>query len=797
MAGPWEKYRKQQPADAQATDAQAAPRGPWEKYGAEPSAPAALPEQAAPQPGGFDYSAYRAQIGDPLSPGAMPPPSVHIGGMVEGGPQGNPHAATLPPQPDPTPAPRTTLGSGDPVRDARAEVEMTRPGSFVESLAMTPARLGRSAAENTVGLLGIGDELEGGATAIAQGFRNAAEAVGSLIGGDAPEYGDIGAAYEYGRQKFKARRELRRADDPVTEGAGAVLSVATTLPAKGAIAAKGLIAGAKQAAKVSTLFGGVAGFGHADGDIVDRAVGTVVGAGTGAVTGFGLGFAMPPLLQGIGKLGGMGAGLLQRAAGSAPGAKMTAAERGALRTVFNAFMDDGIGPMEAARRLRAWRAQGGAPAQLVDLGGDNVRRLARAIGTAGGRGSTAVMNEAERRLAQQADEISNALAKTLSGKGDYLAAVSQLDAMRKGIAAPLYKAAYSEQVNVTPRMGELLNRPHMQKSITRAVQDLIDAGDDPLAHGFVRAANGQWTIGGRGTVKAFDFIKNATDDVLEGTYRNQVTGRLELDRRGNIWNQNLRELLQHVDDQSPAYAAARGAYAGPSKSKEALEVGRNILKGDHLAAQQRISRMTPGEKEFARAGAVQGIRDRIDSIRDTGNKAAAILRDENTRKRLRLLFDDDASFARFERMIRQEADRIDTGIFMRPDVGSQTAPRKEDVIRYGLRSGVLEDVRGGKPVRAVLGGLARRATDPFLNAAQQSRTDARGAAIADLLFSDPRNLPSLRMLARQQAASRGLMTTGQAIAGQTPAGGYVAGGIAPLPPRRRPASPGMIPPPPR
>ena len=69
--------------------------------------------------------------------------------------------------------------------------------------------------------------------------------------------------------------------------------------------------------------------------------------------------------------------------------------------------------------------------------------------------------------------------------------------------------------------------------------------------------------------KTLDYIKQGMDDVVE-TYRNKMTGKLELDRLGSATNNTLRTLIKRIDDVNPDYAKARAAYEGPAKMKTAM-----------------------------------------------------------------------------------------------------------------------------------------------------------------------------------------------------------------------------------
>ena len=108
------------------------------------------------------------------------------------------------------------------------------------------------------------------------------------------------------------------------------------------------------------------------------------------------------------------------------------------------------------------------------------------------------------------------------------------------------------------------------------------------------------------TTQTLDYTKRGMDSVLE-QYRNDITGKLELDELGRSENAVLRALLGEMDTLNPAYGKARAAYAGPAAEREALYLGKSALteNPDLLAIQ--AGRQTPERLELMQLGA----RDRM------------------------------------------------------------------------------------------------------------------------------------------------------------------------------------------
>ena len=93
--------------------------------------------------------------------------------------------------------------------------------------------------------------------------------------------------------------------------------------------------------------------------------------------------------------------------------------------------------------------------------------------------------------------------------------------------------------------------------------------------------------------------------------RNPLTGRLS--QRGVALDQFRRAYLGELDnlDNSGTYAAARGAWAGPSASMDAVRAGQAVLNKGPEEIAGEFGRLSPGDREFYRLGAADTLKEKL------------------------------------------------------------------------------------------------------------------------------------------------------------------------------------------
>ena len=471
--------------------------------------------------------------------------------------------------------------------------------------------------------------------------------------------------------------------------------------------ARGLSTGARagRGAIAGGAAGAVSGAGVAEGGARPRlegaAGGLLIGAGlgaalpvaprtTGTVLGAGIGAAMNPESPGQGALAGAAAGY---AGGSLLGGKLTgkppaklsgatahanpigpaAAEAGRVlsppgvgdrgaRKLLDALRAKGMTVADAQREAASMQATG-EPVALTEVVGDPVRRVARAIRTIGGRGGQGVTDALETRAAGAEERaIGGMLERAGVARENIYATTDEMIQNRAAKAKPLYDRAYQAPPVKDKVVEEALQLPEFQKA--------YEAGRRIAAIERVPIPSIDEAVAGEGVpVQALDYMKRGLDAVIEkggesGTGLDRTTARALRER--------LREVLNRVDELVPEYKAARGEFAGQSALIEAHDMGTGIFKMPVQQAEQLVEKMTASEREAFRKGAGEALAQRIESraTQDVTKRHAASTLDK---KRLRLLFPDEASYNAYRDQLRVLGEEHASKRFVVD--GSQTADK--------------------------------------------------------------------------------------------------------------------------
>jgi hypothetical protein len=241
-------------------------------------------------------------------------------------------------------------------------------------------------------------------------------------------------------------------------------------------------------------------------------------------------------------------------------------------------------------------------------------------------------------------------------------------------------------------------------------------------------------------------------------------------------------MLGRLDELNPAFAEARAAYAGPSASMNAMEIGRRLLRDGADAAEvsaREIARLSPSEREFFRTGVARGLMDRIGAATDGAEQTRLnrIFMQPQVRERLRAAFDSDAEFAQFANNLRAEANMAATNRAVAPNGGSPTAPMQER----------LADLRNPPrgPVQAASSAYGQSLQEPLADAmlsawrtggitapgamllqrgrewGREARFQRNTDAMAPILFSSD---PAVRQRMAEALAARAAQDTNPGVA---------------------------------
>lgn len=431
----------------------------------------------------------------------------------------------------------------------------------------------------------------------------------------------------------------------------------------------------------------------------------------------------------------LGIGLIMKAAAGQP---LTFPER----KIAQAFARDEItGPM-VQQRLSKLTPE----ASLADVGGANVRNLAETVASMPGRGASIAQDFLEGRAASQGERLTKATQQATGGIRNVYDDLRGLSEKRRLEAAPLYEEAFNLPVPYNDRIKAILDEPLIKSGIAKGMEiqrlnSLVEGKPfDPRAYaitGFNEA--GDPIISGVPNIRLLDAAKRGLDDILE-EFRNPQTGRLELNQRGRAIEGLRKSLVSEMDNltggSEGAYAKARAAWAGPSKSKDALEMGRKFFNKDSEVTSEMVKGMSKDEKDFFLSGVQRAIIDKVERVGDTADATRAIFRNKSMRDKIAAAFDDPAAYRDFVKSVESEAVYSKT----RNEVlkGSQTARRTAGQQDIGIDPSVLVDAVQGNVGSAVMSGIKgvyRGMTAPNENAR---------AAISNMLFNPAQNQKAMQ-----------------------------------------------------
>lgn len=513
----------------------------------------------------------------------------------------------------------------------------------------------------------LGEQLDPPTTAFASFLNNLTqgatfgfsdEIAAAITAGVKAPFSKKTAREVFDEQLAIERDNLRRASEqfPKTSIAGLVTGGVGTggAVAKGATQLLSKVPRLPRIAAIGATEGGAFGAGTAE---EERLKSAAIGAGIGAV--------VAPVATGaitaIGRAGKRLISPVARAAFNTP-------QRQAERLVQRAMELDELGPATAGQQLR----QLGPQATLADLG-ENLSGLARAATAKTGRGRTIAANLlTSRQVGQQGRVLKAAGVPEAKEFKSLFAGVLR---NRQSASTPLYQEAFSQPLQLTPKLTALLNRPSVQKSLKRAANILKDEG------------------GQGGHVRLLNAVKQDLDDqigkALRGGKRNEARRLLDI----------KRQLLEEVDAQVPAYAQARQLFAGEAALKDSANLGRSLLtrRVDLDDMEFALQAMTEGERHAFRLGAVRGMVDKLEGLPETRNAAQKLIESTRARELLNLAFPDDATFQRFIRTAEAES----TFSFTRNRIlgGSPTARIQEEVRDLANESSIIGAIaRGGDPI---------------------------------------------------------------------------------------------------
>ena len=477
----------------------------------------------------------------------------------------------------------------------------------------------------------------------------------------------------------------------------------------------GITAGSS--AVTGALTGALGGAGAAN--VGERMAGAQAGGTFGGIVGG----AAPAVTKGIGMAGGKvvdvtsGIPVVQqvgKAVGLATGQTVDAANR-AKAKLLEAMYRDKVSPADLEKMIAAATK----PVGIVDIAGENVKSLADVAQKYPSEARQAAKLALEERGAGQSGRIQGDISKYLGVFTDpfeYTAAIAE---RQQKMASPLYKSAYDFGVVTDPKVLKYLELPQF-KTATKKAQELL-------------AAEGRDIDMSMPTVEVLDQIKRGLDVLIFNEIKDGKLSQL-----GNIYKNKKNEFLSQLDQSVPDYGKARKAYAGEAELLDATKLGQDFYKQTASEANRTFAALSPSEQEAYKVGALDAVKTKIQTAKDTADIRKRIFGSPEERNRVASLFPDDATFKQFEKdmmtesMMRKTQEKI---------LGnSATAERQLGMQQLEAEPSFLGQLIEQGPLKGTLG---------YLKAQGQGVAGQTAEELGPMLFKlgDPRaNLETLKGL---------------------------------------------------
>lgn len=364
-------------------------------------------------------------------------------------------------------------------------------------------------------------------------------------------------------------------------------------------------------------------------------------------------------------------------------------------TKMRAAVNSDGGPSAVGSNIVDWRASGASGPALVDVGGNNVRRLVRAAAGGGtGQAQNIATDYADKVSANfQPQVLAHTRGLTPGATNSATNYSDLLQSLQKDDAEYNYKAPYAEPASVTPDMVSALQGPEGRGAIGRAfaaaranrdvqqmgeLQDLKDVaseqggGQDPITG--QRRTVGQALTGlSAGSLDRVRIAMRETGRALSAKGANDIAGGY-FDRVKDI---------DSALDQTPGLKDARASYADYARQQDAVDLGRTGLNAgasDYAASIANLAKngRTPQLDQALGVGHRQALVDKL-SAQSAGFTSAAknIATSDQDTSNIATTFGSDRG-AKYQSAVGNETKRVGNANFIIPGSGSQSEPRFQD-----------------------------------------------------------------------------------------------------------------------
>lgn len=570
----------------------------------------------------------------------------------------------------------------------------------------------------------------------------------SLLGGDAALFGFPArvAGVTDLREQMRKRQGLLGTGAELAGGlagaltaAGPFLSAARLIPKIGAMTIpSAMVAGGAE--------GILGGYGSASPG----------SEGTGALIGGGLGTALPIVGYPLARFGQ---------------AILKSPEQSALSQISDVIERKGTNiadiPVETT-----------APTTIAeDIGAETLVR--EATGTMGQARDTAVKQLAERATPSARMQRISSYMEDMP-KGDVFLTGQSLSEARKKAAKEAYGQSNAFNIpkgdarkeflkSADPDTGvtlsELMRRPSIIRALPGASRRAREAGA-PL--------KGSKLINVEEVMPFFDSVKRDLDSQIKNLWKTDPDEALKV-------TETRDSMLRILDEENPAFKAARNQYAGDIAVETALSIGKDFRKMNPNQIKQFLKNATESEKEHFRMGVSESL---VEAMENTGSfiNKMEVKGDDlekllngvgepgtNLLRQIKSAWPSDNSFNKFIKGINEEIRMIRGEKAM---IGTERLAKVEGIfegVTKGLTPAVVGRVAGGRPGQAAAvaaGNLAR-----MLGQSTKISEDEAKVIVDAMMASTPeKRRQAIKMLEDAEVLNAEQVAKAQRLAVQMSAG---------------------------
>jgi len=531
---------------------------------------------------------------------------------------------------------------------------------------------------------------------------------------------------------------------PGAQGA-APATVARTAGALSKLAASPLA----RSIAAGTITGGISGAGSA----VEGERGA--GAGSGAAMGAALGAAAPLAMRGL--TGGLSWAKNRLLPSEASIQELASAK------MNQALQRSGMTPADIQAKIASDRALG-VPSVIANVS-PKMAKLAETMAQRPGEGSELIGNMLEKQRGGSRERVQQQVASLISPK-NYFDENAQLITNLRAKAGNLYDTAYAHGSVDDPRIMNALKDPEFRKFYQQG-KEIADTearaaklrGDDPAKYQLKEIYD--TTVDPRTSVISFDvrtlpdvrtldYIKKGIDREIEKGY---TSGGIGATQAGAL-KALKREFVNAIDENVPAYAAARKGYAGDKEVVDALDMGmKDFNRMTHEQVTKTIANMSDAEREAFRTGAARSLYGVIMNPSGNINAGQRIIGSPEMQAKLQPLFENAGQFNLFKSALERESQLVAQA--QKITGNSATASRLLENAEFE-KSSPMANAAASFVSGGASGSLTNLALQ-FLRSGQVHE-DTADKLSKMLMSKDPNEVAAVVQLLEKQAAGAGPRT---------------------------------------